>query len=118
MLNACSSTAYNYYDHHSLWSMDHLLHTLDLPVQTQCIIFTNSHVQPTDSVSPHTSSDELGLTGSAIKEEKRAPGKKGTVVNIRGMLNQAIRGASGSLESDGPQVLPADYILHRRMYLQ
>ena len=67
-------------------------------------MYKHTHTHTQSSLSPPTSSDELGLTGSAIKEEKQAPKKKGAIVNIRGMLNDAIRDASGAIGSDGPQV--------------
>ena len=70
--------------------------------------YTHTHTQSTDPNSlpspTHTSSaGDLGLTGSAIKEEKKTTVKRG-VTNVRGMLQNAIRDASADIGTGGPQV--------------
>ncbi len=77
--------------------------------RTQINHFTNLPLPPSQSSAahspPHSSSlGDLGLTGLAIKEEKKKSSKPG-VTNVRGIINDVIRDASAEIGTVGPQVM-------------
>ncbi len=67
---------------------------------------SSSHSPPPPSHS--NSLGDLGLTGSAIKEEKKKSSKPG-VTNVRGIINDVIRDASAEIGTVGPQVISFPY---------
>ncbi len=82
--------------------------TPHLHIPTHC---THTHyVQSSTAHSPpppsHSGSlGDLGLTGSAIKEDKKTSSKARAVTNVHGIIRNVIQDASAKIGSEGPQVL-------------
>ncbi len=73
-------------------------------------IHTPTHTQqsstaPSPPPPSHSGSlGDLGLTGSAIKEEKKTSSKPKVVTNVHGIIRNVIQDASSEIGSGGPQV--------------
>lgn len=66
---------------------------------------SSTHSTPPPS---HTGSvGDLGLTGSAIKEEKKSNRKPGMVTNVHGIIRDVISNATSQIDTMDPQVSQA-----------
>ena len=99
------------------WQLPRFMECLQGPntvVRYRQLIIVKSHtLTPPQSSSSHStpppshssSVGDLGLTGSAIKEEKKTAVRTGLVTNVHGMIHDVIRDASAEIGTGGPQVL-------------